>query len=144
MAELSWAATVRLVHERANYCCEYCQTSQEIIGQAMHVEHIDPTGSDEPDNLCLSCATCNLSKAKAVTGFDPDTGETVELFNPRLQQWSEHFVWIEHGLRLKGLTPVGRATIERLKINLERVVNARHYWIKAGGHPPDLKESDKT
>ncbi|KAB2834856.1 MAG: hypothetical protein F9K48_05450 [Candidatus Brocadia sp.] len=37
MAE-SWAATVRLVHERANYCCEYCQTSQEIIGQAMHVE----------------------------------------------------------------------------------------------------------
>lgn len=138
MTELSWAATVRLVHERAEYCCEYCQTSQEIIGQAMHVEHIDPNGSDDPENLCLSCATCNLSKAQATTAIDPETKESVSLFHPRQQTWREHFVWIEDGLRLQGLTPVGRATIVRLKINIERVVNARNYWIKAGGHPPSI------
>jgi len=136
VSELSWAATVRLVHERAGFCCEYCQTCQEIIGQAMHVEHIDPNGSDDPDNLCLACANCNLSKAQATTATDPDTNEVVQLFNPRQQVWLEHFRWIEGGLRLEGLTPVGRATIIRLKINMDRIVNARAVWIIAGAHPP--------
>jgi IS1 family transposase len=48
VADLSWAATVRLVHERAGFCCEYCQTCQEIIGQAMHVEHFDPISKALP------------------------------------------------------------------------------------------------
>ncbi len=136
MSELSWSATVRLIHERAGYCCEYCQTCQEIIGQAMHVEHIDPNGSDDPDNLCLACANCNLSKAQATTAPDPETNDIVSLFNPRQQHWSEHFRWIDEGLRLEGLTPVGRATILRLKINMDRIVNARAVWIIAGAHPP--------
>lgn len=136
MGELSWAATVRRVHERADFSCEYCQTSQEIIGQAMHTEHIDPDGSDHPDNLCLSCANCNSSKAKAVTARDPETGEIVALFNPRQQKWSEHFIWIDQGVRVRGLTPVGRATIERLRMNMDRIVNARAVWVRAGVHPP--------
>lgn len=136
MVELSWAATIRLVHERADFCCEYCQTSQEIIGQAMHTEHIDPDGSDHPDNLCLSCANCNLSKAKAVRARDPETGEVVALFNPRQQVWSEHFTWIDQGVRVRGLTPIGRATIERLKMNMDRIVNARAVWVRADAHPP--------
>ena len=138
MADLSWAATVRLVHERAGFCCEYCQTCQEIIGQAMHVEHIDPNGSDDPENLCLACANCNLSKAQATTETDPETDEAVQLFNPRQQTWSEHFVWIDDGLRLEGLTPVGRATIVRLKMNMDRIVNARAVWVIAGVHPPSI------
>ncbi|MEP6989016.1 MAG: HNH endonuclease signature motif containing protein [Chloroflexota bacterium] len=137
MSKLSWAATVRLVHERAKYCCEYCQTCQSIIGQAMHVEHIDPDAGDDPANLCLSCPSCNLSKSIATTASDPQSGSSVSLFNPRQQQWAEHFLWIDGGLRLEGLTPIGRATIIRLKMNLDRVVNARSYWIKAGNHPPD-------
>lgn len=136
MSKLSWVTTVRLVHERADYCCEYCQTCQSIIGQAMHVEHIDPNGNDELDNLCLSCATCNLSKAKATFTLDPETDTVTSLFNPRKQTWSEHFMWIDGGLRIKGLTPTGRATVLRLKMNIDRVVVARSYWIKAGNHPP--------
>jgi hypothetical protein len=136
MNSLSWAATVRLVHERANYCCEYCQTCQSIIGQAMHVEHIDPDGGDAPQNLCLSCPSCNLSKAQATFADDPETNATVSLFNPRQQVWRDHFLWIDGGLRLKGLTPTGRATISRLKMNINRVVTARSYWLKAGNHPP--------
>lgn len=87
MNDLSWAATVRLVHERAAYRCEYCQTAQRVIGQAMHVEHIDPDGGDRPDNLCLSCPSCNLSKAQVTTAPDPDSGEVIVLFNPRTQVW---------------------------------------------------------
>jgi hypothetical protein len=42
MSDLSWAETVRLVHQRAGFLCEYCQTAQFITGQAMHVDHVDP------------------------------------------------------------------------------------------------------
>lgn len=83
MSNLSWAETIRRVHERAAYQCEYCQTGQRVTGQAMHVEHIDPDGGDALDNLCLSCASCNLSKARATTALDPETDLEVPLFNPR-------------------------------------------------------------
>jgi hypothetical protein len=103
----------------------------------MHVEHINPYGGDNVDNLCLSCPSCNLSKARATTAVDPETEEIVPLFNPRTQIWSEHFEWIHSGTTLRGLTPVGRATIVRLRMNIARVVNARKVWVRAGEHPPD-------
>jgi 5-methylcytosine-specific restriction endonuclease McrA len=136
MNKLSWAKTVQQIHEHANYYCEYCRTFRSIIGQAMHVEHIEPNGNNEIDNLCLSCAICNLSKAKATNALDPETDKIVPLFNPRKQTWSEHFVWVDGGLRIKGLTPTGRATVLRLKMNIDRVVIARSFWIKTGNHPP--------
>jgi hypothetical protein len=102
----------------------------------MHIEHIDPNGGDGLDNLCLSCSSCNLSKATATKGLDPDINEMIPLFNPRIQIWKEHFEWIENGLRLHGLTSVGRATIARLKINQPRLVRARENWITSGNHPP--------
>lgn len=137
MSELSWAELVLRVYERANLLCEYCQTSQRITGQAMHVDHIDPDGEDSLDNLCLSCSNCNMSKARATSAPDPDTGDTVSLFNPRTQVWAEHFEWIENGTMLRGLTAVKRATIVRLQMNIARMVNARRVWVRAGEHPPD-------
>jgi HNH endonuclease len=136
MSKLSWAATIRLVHERAHQCCEYCQTCQDVIGQAMHVDHIDPFGSDDPENLCLSCATCNQSKSQVTSAVDPETGNEVGLYNPRTQQWSDHFMWIDGGLQVRGLTPIGRATVKRLKMNQDRLIIARSLWISAGLHPP--------
>lgn len=136
MSEPTWAATRRFVHERAQYRCEYCQTAQLIIAQAMHVEHIDPHGGNHPDNLCLSCSSCNFSKGQVTVAADPQTGVQVPLFNPRTQLWAEHFVWLENGKRILGLTAVGRATIIRLKMNIKRVVDARAIWVSAGLHPP--------
>ncbi len=107
----------------------------------MHIEHIDPGGGDRIDNLCLSCANCNLSKALAVTAFDPVTKEVIPLFNPRQQLWNDHFEWIQGGLVIKGLTPTGRATVERLKMNHERVLIARRRWIQGGWHPPAILPS---
>jgi len=135
----SWRATKRLVHERAHFCCEYCQTCQDNIGQAMHVEHIDPAGGNDPDNLCLSCSSCNQSKGKAVIALDPETGVEVALYNPRTQAWADHFTWIDNGMRVYGITPTGRATVERLKMNQDRIVRARARWVEAGLHPPRLE-----
>lgn len=102
----------------------------------MHVEHIEPTGGDHADNLCLSCANCNLSKAKATSALDPVSQAIVPLFNPRKQKWKDHFKWIENGVRLVGTSDCGRATVERLKMNIERIVTARSVWVMAGKHPP--------
>jgi 5-methylcytosine-specific restriction endonuclease McrA len=137
MSDLSWAETVRRVHERAAYQCEYCQTGQRVTGQAMHVEHINPNGGDDLDNLCLSCASCNLSKARVTSAADPETGEVVPLFNPRTQMWTEHFEWTPDGAVIRGLSPVGRATVVRLRMNLTRLVEARKVWARSGEHPPD-------
>jgi hypothetical protein len=136
MNDLTWTATVRLVQRRADFRCEYCQTRQDVIGQALHVDHIDPTGGDDPGNLCLACPSCNLSKAQATTAPDPETGQTVALFNPRLQQWADHFAWVDAGRRVEGFTPEGRATVIRLRMNLDRLVVARAFWVRAGLHPP--------
>ena len=136
MSELSWAETVRQAHSRANFQCEYCQTRQRVTGQAMHVEHINPQGGDGLENLCLACASCNLSKASATTAPDPETSTVVSLFNPRTQIWSEHFKWIENDTKIQGLTPVGRATVTRMKMNLLRIMIAREVWVRAGEHPP--------
>jgi len=136
MSELSWAETVRRVHQRAANRCEYCQTAQRVIGQAMHVEHIHPDGSDDLENLCLSCPSCNLSKARATSASDPATDEPVPLYNPRARNWSEHFEWIQNGQIIRGLTPIGRATVVRLRMNQPRIVEARSIWMLAGVHPP--------
>ncbi len=138
MSSLSWRATKQLVYQRANVCCEYCQTCEYNTGQPMHVEHIIPNAGDELENLCLSCSSCNLSKATFTTGVDADTGVEAALFNPRIQTWSEHFEWIDSGLRLRGKTAVGRVTITRLKMNQQRLIRARRNWIIAGNHPPEI------
>lgn len=101
----------------------------------MHVDHIDPVAGDVPDNLALACPSCNLSKGAATTGHDRETGENVSLFNPRSQIWVDHFEWIDGGLQVRGITPVGRATAERLRMNQARIVRARQNWIIAGTHP---------
>jgi hypothetical protein len=103
----------------------------------MHVEHINPIDDDDPGNLCLSCSSCNLSKGKATTGHDPETGEDVKLFNPRTQSWDEHFIWVDEGRTIRGITPTGRVTITRLKMNQQRIIRARQNWITAGTHPPE-------
>jgi len=136
MSELSWNAIRRAVYIRAHACCEYCRTSEDNSGQTMEIEHIDPDGGDVLQNLCLSCGNCNRSKASATSAPDPQTNEEVPLFNPRTQNWSEHFSWIDDGQRILGLTPTGRATVARLKMNREHMVRARQRWIIAGFHPP--------
>jgi hypothetical protein len=58
------------------------------------------------------------------------------LFNPRTQAWTDHFAWSQDGSRVLGLTPSGRATLERLRMNRERLFMARELWVQAGWPPP--------
>lgn len=129
-----------LVMERAKETCEYCQ-AQKLIVVDMEIDHIQPEtagGTTTEENLCFVCSGCNTFKWKFQTGIDPETSEEHALFNPRIQQWTEHFRWNEDSTQIIGLTSIGRATIQRLKMNRSEVVNARRVWAITGLHPPKL------
>ena len=136
--------TRKLVQSRAKHLCEYCHSSEEASAAQFEIDHIIPTslkGSDAPDNLALACQRCNAYRYNFTTGIDSVTQETVFLFNPRQQLWSEHFIWTADGLKIVGITPLGRATCDRLDLNDDRhnegaIIKARQLWIQGGWHLP--------
>lgn len=106
----------------------------------LEVEHVRPlakSGTDDEANLWLACPICNGHKSDKVAAADPETGDSVPLFNPRQQRWFEHFRWSENGLLVVGLTPIGRATVAALHLSDDPdALEVRSYWILAGWHPP--------
>jgi hypothetical protein len=106
----------------------------------MHVEHIIPAargGQTVEENLWLACPLCNGSKGVKTTERDPASGNIVVLFNPRQQNWNDHFAWSDNGLEIIGKTSIGRATVIALKLNNHFLVTARSRWSLAGWHPPN-------
>lgn len=127
------------VFRRAKGCCEYCRSQVDFSPDSFSIEHIVPRalgGTDDLDNLALACQRCNNLKHIYVKAKDPVTGRTVPLFHPRRHRWSRHFTWSSDFRLISGLTPTGRATIEKLDLNREGVVNLRRVLRMAGEHPP--------
>lgn len=126
------AHVARQVGERAHYRCEYCHTPQIITGQTFHVEHILPKargGQSNVDNLCLACPRCNLHKQDLLSAVDPRTQRRTRLFNPRLDEWDEHFRWSVDVTHIIGRTPIGRATVLQLAFNTPTIRSARQMWV---------------
>jgi len=101
-----------------------------------HVVPLAQEGRDDPDNLALACFHCNRKKSDRLTASDPETSRKVDLFNPRCDNWGEHFAWSADGLQIVGVTATGRATVEALALNRERVINIRAADRMVGRHPP--------
>jgi hypothetical protein len=98
--------------------CEYCWFPETAAVLPFHLDHIIALkhgGQTESENLAWACFSCNLRKGANIAGLDPEGGELTRLFHPRLDTWSNHFMW--NGVRLRGKTPLGRATIAVLDIN---------------------------
>ncbi len=129
-----------LVRNRAKNRCEYCLCHQDYVMGRLQVDHVHPIvkgGADIEDNLCLACELCNQHKWTKTGEIDPQTGERVSLFNPRTQNWAEHFAWSADGTKIIGLTACGRATVNALKLNNNIAVTVRRNWVRAGWHPPE-------
>lgn len=127
------------VRDRASYLCEYCHASEQWQYVKFTVDHIIPIsldGTDSLENLALACFHCNRRKTNRLTAVDPESGETVPLFNPRQYSWREHFVWSIDKLQVVGLTTIGRATIVALDLNRERIIRIRAADLEIGRHPP--------
>jgi len=128
------------IAERASWCCEYCRSQARFSPDPFSAEHVVPVslgGTNDLSNMALSCQGCNNYKYTSVEVPDPVHGTIVPLFHPRLDLWSEHFSWSEDSTQMIGLTPTGRATIVRLKLNRFGVVNLRRVLRSLNKHPPD-------
>jgi hypothetical protein len=134
------ADVVRRVREAARHRCGYCLSPQHLVLGPLEIEHIIPRsrgGPNEEYNLWLSCAICNGHKSDRISGRDTESGAEVPLFNPREQRWSDHFRWSDDGLRIVGVTSIGRATVTTLHLADDPIsLLVRSYWVQAGWHPP--------
>jgi hypothetical protein len=122
------------VRERAEHRCEYCRLPQRFAPAVrFHIEHIrarQHRGDDHLENLALACPRCNSFKGPNLASHDPQTDEQVSVFNPRLHLWDEHFAL--DGVRVVGLTAIGRATVELLNMNEEERLNVRAELMERG------------
>lgn len=129
------------VIDRAKACCEYCVGQQAYSMDTFAIEHIFPRskgGTNDFDNLALSCQGCNTCKHTHTKAIDPETHKKVPLYNPRLNQWREHFCWSEDYSLILGITPTGRATIELLQLNRLGNKNLRQVLYLTGYHSPKM------
>jgi hypothetical protein len=121
------AATREFVRQRANGRCEYCGLPQHAAPYfTFHIEHIrarQHQGGDDPSNLALACPDCNAKKGPNVATVSLESGAILELFNPRVNRWEEHFLVV--GAEIVGTSEIGRATVQLLDMNEEERVIIR-------------------
>jgi hypothetical protein len=132
--------TQNLIRQRANYLCEFCHANERWQYVKFTVDHIIPLslgGDDNTDNLALACFHCNRRKTNKLVAVDPQSKVEVSLFNPRLDSWDKHFIWSVDRLHVIGVTAIGRATVNALLLNRNRVIPIRGADLEIGRHPPD-------
>jgi HNH endonuclease len=140
---ISIASRLR-IRQRARFLCEYCHSSEEASTSLFTLDHLIPQslgGDDSEHNLALACHRCNGRRYNFTDGIDPETQTAVALHNPRNDLWSDHFIWSVDGQNIFGITPIGRATLNRLDLNDDfhddgSIQRARRLWIRGGWHPP--------
>jgi hypothetical protein len=129
-----------LVANRAAFCCEYCWSQEKYSPDYFSIEHIIPrikNGVDALFNLAYSCMACNNHKYAHIEAIDPVSGVLFPLYNPRIDVWAEHFRWSNDYSILTGISPKGRATIDKLKLNRDSLINLRVVLAAIGKHPPN-------
>jgi len=142
-------AVRRAVLERAGGRCEYCR----IDCWPLTVDHVVPViawksdrsgqsppafDADDLENLAAACFPCNRAKSNTTSGLDELTATHQPLFHPRQHVWDEHFAWVEDYRAIVGVTPIGRGTVARLRLNREvyRRQRSRLRAAMQGGGPP--------
>lgn len=127
------------IRTQAKNQCGYCRSLQKYVLGVLEIEHIIPKalgGTDDEENLWLSCRLCNSFKGIQTHGQDPITNRKAKLFNPRQQKWSRHFTWTNNDTHIMGQTACGRATVLALQLNNAYAVTVRQAWVSVGWHPP--------
>jgi 5-methylcytosine-specific restriction endonuclease McrA len=82
------------VRERAGQRCEYCRLPERFSFQPYQIDHVVARkhgGTDDITNLAWAWANCNNAKGSDQGSFDTETKEFVLFYNPRTQEWNDHF-----------------------------------------------------
>jgi len=135
-------AVRRKVRVRANYACEYCGVSEENVGGELTIDHFKPqsqNGSDDLTNLVYCCPRCNLYKGD----FWTDEPDAVQLWNPRTQDFNDHF-WLSDNGALYALSETGALTIDVLRLNRLPLVRHRQRLYRQSETRRLLEQAEKA
>ncbi|GAA4359873.1 HNH endonuclease signature motif containing protein [Hymenobacter saemangeumensis] len=125
------AALRRQVASRATNRCEYCHLAEEDTFLGCQVDHIISEkhgGPTTAENLAYACTFCNQRKGSDIASLATG-GTLVRLFNPRTDEWAEHFAVV--GLIIQAKTPIAEATIRLLAFNTPERILEREALVKA-------------
>lgn len=118
----------KFVADRSNGICEYCAVPQAagiIKFQCDHIISEKLGGETRADNLAFCCPFCNLYKGPNISSFSGVPPRNTPLFNPRLDDWKDHFFYTEDG-ELHSNTDIGKGTIFVLNINsVDRIIDRK-------------------
>lgn len=78
---------------RDGYSCRYCGT--DVTPRTMVLEHIEPRGSSDPDNLVVACRRCNWRKGSKALADSGLTLLSVPVAPKRYQSLSDSPVYVE-------------------------------------------------
>lgn len=85
------------------------------------------------ENLALACPYCNRAKGTDLGSIDPETNQLTSFFNPRTQNWSEHFALM--GATIAPLTAEGRVTAFIFQFNHPNRLQERECLIAIAQYP---------
>jgi hypothetical protein len=91
------------------------------------LKHEGPTALD---NLAYSCLICNSNKGSDVGTFLLPNQSFIRFFNPRKDQWADHFEL--SGAYLIPKTEIGEATVKIFQFNTPERIARREFLIAAG------------
>ena len=126
----------RFVAERAERICEYCLIHEQDTYAGCQIDHViseKHNGLTAADNLAFACALCNRHKGTDVGSIVHATNTFVRLYNPRIDQWSQHFKL--DGPRILSLSEIGEVTVKILRFNDDQSVEERQLLLSIGRYP---------
>ena len=137
----------REVERRAEFVCEYCLIHADDVYVGCQVDHVVSEKHGGPTtlkNLALACSFCNRHKGSDVGSIDKATGKFIRLFNPRNDDWADHFQLV--GVRIAWATAIGEATVRLLKLNSPKRIEERRILRHYGKYPSAaaLKRTKKS
>jgi hypothetical protein len=112
---------------RAHNSCEYCKISEEASFIPFKIDHIISLkhgGKNLRINLVWSCFSCNNNKGSDVGTILLPNKNFIRFFNPREDNWEEHFKMKDGQIML--LTEIAESTDKILKLNdIDRIMERR-------------------
>ena len=121
------------VSKRAGKICEYCLAPELALNFLFEVEHTIPRvlgGKTELENSALACRSCNIFKSDHLSGINESGLNTERLYNPRKDDWTEHFYIDLENFMILGLSEIGKGTINRLRLNNSLQIQAGKQWYR--------------
>ncbi len=118
----------KVVIERAENRCEYClmPDDDELNNYTHHIDHIRSLkhrGTSNLDNLAYACMLCNAAKGADIGTTHDECGDFVYFFNPRKDNWSDHFELVDSVIESR--TATGWVITLMLRFNTPERIEAR-------------------